>query len=46
MLNVNLNGQNITNQWIGHWSYPAERDGGYYLYLKGQHPWSWIHFTN
>lgn len=23
------------------WSYPAERDGGYYLYLEGRKSWSW-----
>lgn len=46
MLQVNLNGQNITNSWIGHWAYPAERDGGYYLYLKGNKSWSWVQATN
>ncbi|HLV68089.1 MAG TPA: trypsin-like serine protease [Polyangiaceae bacterium] len=46
MVQVNLNGQNITNTWIGNWSYPAERDGGYYLYLKGQVPWSWAQATD
>lgn len=46
MVQANLNGQNITNQWIGNWSYPARRDGGYYLYLKGQVPWSWAQAQN
>lgn len=41
MVEVSLNGQDITNRWLGHWAYPAERDGGYYLYLKGQKTWSW-----
>lgn len=43
MIEVNLNGQDITNRWLGNWSYPAERDGGYYLYLEGQKAWSWAH---
>ncbi len=46
MVQVNLNGLNVTNQWIGYWSYPAERDGGYYLYMKGQKSWSWLQATN
>lgn len=46
MVEVNLNGQNITNQWLGHWSYPAKRDGGYYLYVKGNLSWSWIQVLN
>lgn len=41
MVSANLNGVNITNQWVGNWSYPARRDGGYYLYLKGTQSWSW-----
>lgn len=41
MVSANLNGVNITNQWVGNWSYPARRDGGYYLYLKGSRSWSW-----
>ncbi len=41
MQQVNLNGQNITNQWRGSSSYPAKRDDGYYLYLSGQLGWSW-----
>lgn len=41
MQQVNLNGQNITNQWRGSSSYPALRDHGYYLYLSGQLGWSW-----
>ncbi len=41
MVEVNLNGQDISNRWLGNWSYPAERDGGYYLYLQGQKSWSW-----
>lgn len=45
MVEVNLNGQNITNRWVGNWSYPPERDGGYYLYLKGQKTWSWAQAT-
>lgn len=46
MVEVNLNGQDITNQWIGHWSYPAELDGGYYLYVEGEKSWSWLQATN
>src|SRR5690606_11991 len=46
MLQANLNGQNITNSWIGHWSYPPRRDGGYYLYLNGDKAWSWVQATN
>lgn len=42
MVEVNLNGQNITNRWLGSSSFPAERDGGYYLYVKGQRSWSWL----
>ena len=46
MVNVNLNGQNITNSWVGNWAYPAKKDGGYYLYVKGQLGWSWWQATN
>ncbi|HKO49664.1 MAG TPA: trypsin-like serine protease [Polyangiaceae bacterium] len=46
MAQVNLNGTNITNQWLGNWSYPAKRDGGYYLYVKGQQSWSWLQAAN
>lgn len=46
MTEVTLNGQNITNSWVGNWSYPPERDGGYYLYLKGPYTWSWVQATN
>lgn len=41
MVEVNLNGRNVTNRWVGAASFPAVRDGGYYLYLKGQRAWSW-----
>lgn len=46
MARVNLNGQDITNRWVGNGSYPPERDGGYYLYLQGQKAWSWAQATN
>ena len=46
MIEANLNGQDITNQWIGNWSYPPERDGGYYLYVKGAESWSWFQATD
>jgi hypothetical protein len=46
MVEVSLNGQNVTNRWIGNWEYPAERDGGFYLYVKGQKSWSWIQAQN
>ena len=46
MLEVNLNGQDINNRWLGNGSYPAERDGGYYLCLGGQKSWSWLQATN
>lgn len=42
MLEADLNGHDITNQWIGNWNYPPKRDGGYYLYLSGDKPWSWV----
>ncbi len=35
MLEVNLNGQDITNVWLGSGAYPARRDAGYYLYVEG-----------
>lgn len=31
---VNINGTNASNLYVGSASYPAKRDGGYYLYLK------------
>lgn len=46
MVQVNLNGQNITNRWVGSSSYPAKRDGGYYLYVNGQQSWSWLQAAN
>ncbi len=33
---VNLNGQAITDGSLNLYRYPAQRDGGYYLYLRGQ----------
>src|SRR5690606_35666208 len=39
MSQVNLNGQDISNRWIGSQSYPAEVDGGYYLYIDPQYSW-------
>lgn len=42
MNRVDLNGQNITNQWVGSWSYPDKVDGGYYLYVGPQHPWAQV----
>lgn len=35
MVEVNLNGQDITNVWLGSGAYPARLDGGYYLYVEG-----------
>jgi len=46
MVEVNVNGRNITNQWLGNWGYPAKRDGGYYLYRKGALSWSWTQVLN
>lgn len=39
---VNLNGQNITNTYVPASSYPAPVDGGYYLYYRGDVPWSHV----
>ena len=42
MTEVNLNGQDITNSWLGSSNYPAPVDGGYYLYVQGSFPWSHV----
>ncbi len=42
MVGVNLNGLDISNRWIGSGSYPAAVDGGYYLYVRGDYPWSHV----
>lgn len=39
---VNLNGQNIANQYVPSSTYPATVDGGYYLYYRGDVPWSHV----
>jgi mannose/cellobiose epimerase-like protein (N-acyl-D-glucosamine 2-epimerase family) len=39
---VNINGTDITNVWMGSSNYPAALDGGYYIYYKGNFPWSHI----
>ena len=39
---VNLNGMDITGRWIGANDYPAKVDGGYYLYVLGNFPWSQV----
>jgi hypothetical protein len=46
MLQVNLNGQNITNRWVGRASYPARRNNGYYLYVNADKSWSSIQAAN
>jgi Trypsin len=46
MIQMTLNGQNITNRWVGNWAYPARRDGGYYVYVRGSLGWSWWQATN
>ncbi|MBN2718160.1 MAG: hypothetical protein JXX14_20105 [Deltaproteobacteria bacterium] len=35
---VNINGTDITNVWIGSSNYPATVDGGYYIFYKGNYP--------
>lgn len=40
MIQVNLNGQDVTNQWVGNWAYPARKDGGYYVYVKAGLSWA------
>ncbi len=37
---VNVNGVDATNQWLGASDYPSPIDGGYYLYYRGAFPWS------
>ena len=39
---VNLNGVDITNIWIGKNNYPSMIDGGYYLFYDGDYPWSHV----
>ncbi len=34
MTRVNINGQDVPNRTVSSSSYPARRDGGYYLYLE------------
>jgi hypothetical protein len=41
-IEVNVNGVDITNAYMGFWDYPAQVDGGYYLFNHGQYPWSHI----
>jgi len=40
MSQVTLNGVSIQNQWLGNWAFPAEIDGGYYLYVSPQFAWA------
>lgn len=40
MIQVNLNGRDITNRWVGNWEYPAKVGGGYYLYVSPRFAWS------
>jgi hypothetical protein len=46
MTEVNLNGTDITNRWIGSFGYPSQVDGGYYLYINGAFPWSHVDVMN
>lgn len=39
---VNLNGTDITNQWVGLSDYPGTIDGGYYLYYRAEYSWSHV----
>ena len=39
-IEVNVNGVDITNAYMGNWNYPSKQDGGYYLYYHGNYPWS------
>ena len=39
-IQVNINGIDITNGYMGFWSYPSKIDGGYYIYHRGSFPWS------
>jgi hypothetical protein len=43
---VNLNGQDITNRYLGSWNYPAPVGGGYYLYFKAPFAWSHVEVLN
>lgn len=38
MAEVNINGQDYTNQWAN--SFPAKINGNYYIYYRGNYPWS------
>lgn len=36
---VDINGADITNQWLGSSNYPGQVDGGYYVYSNSSSPW-------
>jgi|GEM_PF-3347737 len=39
---VNVNGTDITNTYVQSQNYPAQIDGGYYLYVDSSAPWSQV----
>jgi hypothetical protein len=39
---VDINSVDITNTYLGSGDYPSEVNGGYYIYQKGEYPWSHI----
>lgn len=45
MSSLNLNGSNVANFWTGSNNYPAKINGGYYLYVQGNQPWSHVEFN-